>query len=113
MKLKFLRRGLKHPKLSSLQVEGDLLLAKIQSEKANRHEVVHGALSNRGGGDAVEMLRVRYEKDTHRSSLHTVTTDEVKAASRRAFDLSDPAVMLGVRLYNLARPQDPIADLLG
>jgi hypothetical protein len=109
-KIIFLKKGMNHDTLSGPRAFALDLLNEIENEKERRHEVVHGAIAGPSGGDSVEMFRVKYDKFVHRTSMHVVTTAEVLAASDRAFALTDPAVNLGVILFGIARPEEPIND---
>ncbi len=113
VKLKFLKRGLKDPRLAEVAAYGTDLIQELQNLKDSRHEVVHGALSGNAKEDTVVMLRVRYEKHAHRTSMHTVTADEVIAASNKALSFADPTIMLGVALFNIARPDDKMDNPFG
>ncbi len=112
-KLKFLRRGLKHPAFNAFQVRADALLLDILAQRNDRHELVHGALLEDPQGDVVQTLRVKYEPCGHRLSIHTVTTAEVEAGAERARTLSDRSTALAARVLAAARPDELIDYAFG
>lgn len=107
-KIAFLKKGMAHPRLTSIRAYGLDLLQTIKDRKNERHQIVHGALTGNAKEDAVQMMRTRYTPQMHHSSLHTVTVDQVKESSDRALALADPTIMLGIGLYNILRPEKPI-----
>lgn len=110
-KIIFLREGIKHARLAEIYPRADLLLLDLLREKDGRHTLVHGAILGAATGDEIEVLRIRYTKDRHRTSIQTVSSPEVEACAKRALALalSDRATAFSIRLYGITRPQDPIS----
>jgi hypothetical protein len=112
-KISFLRDGVKHADLAKIHARAEKLLCDLLAEKDGRHTLVHGAILGAPDRDSVEVLRIKYTKTKHRSSVQTITSPEIEACAERALALSDRATAFSVRLYNITRPKDAFDYPLG
>ncbi len=107
-KLKFIKRGLSHPGLKSVQKRGVKLVDALLVERLDRHRIVHGGLGPRGTPDNVEFIRVEYTPKFHNTSTVYVTTEDALQVAKTASKRADQVVALSIALWGIAQPHDPI-----
>jgi hypothetical protein len=101
----------KTARMAPWATRGTDLLDSVERLVNNRHNLIHGALYASGPGDELTFLRMIHDKaGFHTGEMHTVTLEELKAATVSTRALAHEILTLGFELMLITDPRPEIIE---